>query len=65
VLNDPKLCATTFAVDFTCVDCEPDVLRVVRREPDLVRRCSPCEAEFVRQTSDRLLTHVWGRSSRG
>jgi hypothetical protein len=52
VLNDPKLCATTFAVDFTCVDCERDVVRVVRREPDLVRRCSPPD---VRSAPDARL----------
>jgi hypothetical protein len=60
VVFDPKHSATIFTVDFTCVDCKRDVARVVRREPDLERRCSPCEAEFVRQASDRLLSQVWG-----
>jgi hypothetical protein len=58
MLFDPEANATLFAVDFTCLDCGLDICRIVRREPDSVRRCLVCEAAYVRQVSDRLLAQL-------
>jgi hypothetical protein len=57
---DPQADSTSFAVDFTCLDCRRDICRIVRREPECVRRCLACEAAYVRQVSDRLLAQVRG-----
>ena len=40
---------------FTCSDCEVDVTRLVRGNPDEVVRCLSCEWSHVRRVSDRLL----------
>ncbi len=40
---------------YTCTDCNVDVVRLVRGNPDEVVRCFGCEWTHVRSVSDRLL----------
>src|SRR5262245_54615646 len=49
-----------FAVACVCCDCGRRFERLVRREPENVRRCLSCDAQFVRRISGRLLNEVFG-----
>jgi hypothetical protein len=53
----------SWAVSFTCLDCDARLTRFVRAEPDRVNRCFGCEMQLTRRVSGRLLTLVFGSTS--
>jgi hypothetical protein len=55
---DPEELKPRFTVAFSCCECGGDFCRVVRHDPESVRRCLRCDAANVRDVSERLLAEV-------